>query len=48
MRGMLNGIWHVLDEWHEASSFVGRPQLFVKDDPERGTFEQDDFEEFEP
>ena len=48
MRGMLDGVWYELEEYEEATRWLGRPQFSIKDDPERGSWDRDDFEEFEP
>lgn len=48
MRGALNGEWYVLEEYEEATRWLGRQQFSIKDDPERGSWDASDFEEIEP
>lgn len=48
MRGMLDGVWYELEEVPEATLWLGVPHYQVRNDPERGSWDQDDFEEFEP
>lgn len=47
MRGMLNGEWYEIEEYEMYFSIMNRPSYTIKDDPERGVFEADDFEEIE-
>jgi hypothetical protein len=47
MRGNLDGQWFEIEECPEHRIWLKRPGYFIKDDPERGLFEADDFDEIE-
>lgn len=47
MRGLLDGQWYDLERWPEAEKWLPAPVYTIKDDPERGSFSADEFEEID-
>ena len=48
MRGLLERGWVEIEPYDAATFWCGRPQYTIKDDPEAGTFDEQDFEEIDP